>query len=113
MIHISQFSEEHAEKASDVLKIGQNVKARVIKIDPIERRIGLSIKAVNLPDEEFIVKEDMLAGLKPGEDLVDLSGAFDKAFGTTSGVQEWRPGESQKKSEPDEKNNEKGDKSSA
>ncbi len=68
--------------------------ARVVKIDRVERRIGLSIKAAALPDEEFVVQEDMLTGLKPGEDLVDLAGAFDEAFGISQASgQEWRPGE--------------------
>lgn len=46
-VHISQISEEHVDKIKDVLKIGQEVSARVIKIDREERRVGLSIKAAN------------------------------------------------------------------
>ncbi len=100
LLHISQIGEEHVEKVRDVLKVGQAVTARVVKIDPIERRIGLSIKAASLPDDEFIVQEEMLAGLKPGEDLVDLAGAFDEAFGIAdNNVQEWRPGENRNKSD--------------
>ncbi|MBU0716429.1 MAG: 30S ribosomal protein S1 [Verrucomicrobia bacterium] len=96
LVHISQIGEQHVEKVRDALKVGQEVTARVVKIDPIERRIGLSIKAAVLPDEEFVVQEEMLTGLKPGEDLVDLAGAFDEAFGVSQAngqVQEWRPGE--------------------
>ena len=102
LVHISQIGDQHVEKVRDALKIGQEVTARVVKIDPIERRIGLSIKAAGLPDEEFVVQEEMLTGLKPGEDLVDLAGAFDEAFGVSQAngqVQEWRPGE--KKSDKD------------
>lgn len=99
LLHISQIGEEHVENVRDVLKVGQDVTARVVKIDPIERRIGLSIKAAALPDDEFVVQEEMLAGLKPGEELVDLAGAFDEAFGTAkNNVQEWRPGENRNKS---------------
>lgn len=98
LVHVSQISDEPVEKAAQALKPGQQVKARVIKIDPIERRIALSIKAAALPDEEFVVKEEMLTGLKPGEDLVDLAGAFDEAFGVGANVQEWRPGEKSKES---------------
>jgi small subunit ribosomal protein S1 len=98
LVHISQIGEQHVEKVRDVLKVGQDVTARVVKIDPIDRRIGLSIKAASLPDDEFVVKEEMLTGLKPGEDLVDLAGAFDEAFGLAgSSIQEWRPGESKGK----------------
>lgn len=94
LVHISQISDTHVEKVKDVLKPGQEVEARVIKIDAIERRMGLSIKAASLSDDEFKVEEDMLTGLKPGEDLVDLASAFDEAF-SSSGQQDWRPGEKQ------------------
>ncbi len=42
LVHISQLSEEHVAKVKDVLKVGQEVEARVIKVDKAERRIGLS-----------------------------------------------------------------------
>jgi small subunit ribosomal protein S1 len=38
---------DRVEKVKDVLKIGQEVSARVIKVDKTERRIGLSIKAAD------------------------------------------------------------------
>ena len=70
LVHISQISDDHVAKIRDVLQPGQEVEARVIKIDPIDRRIGLSIKAAQLPDEQFEVDDSMLEGLRPGEDLV-------------------------------------------
>ena len=48
LVHISQISEDHVDKIKNVLKVGQDVNARVIKIDKGERRIGLSIKAASL-----------------------------------------------------------------
>jgi small subunit ribosomal protein S1 len=92
LVHISQISEERVNKVKDALQPGQEVEARVIKIDAVERRIGLSIKAAKLPDEEFKVDESMLEGLRPGEDLVDLGSALDEAFGSGSG-EEWKPGQ--------------------
>src|SRR5258708_5340413 len=44
---ISLLTEDHVAKVKDVLKVGQEVEARVIKVDKLERRIGLSIKAAN------------------------------------------------------------------
>jgi len=52
-VHISQLSEDRVDKVKDILKIGQDVEARVIKVDRTERRIGLSIKAANYSDEEI------------------------------------------------------------
>ncbi|HMP73669.1 MAG TPA: 30S ribosomal protein S1 [Kiritimatiellia bacterium] len=94
LVHISQISDDRVQKVRDALQPGQEVEARVIKIDTVERRIGLSIKAAKLSDEEFEISDDMLEGLRPGEDLVDLAGAFDEAFGANLGQsEEWHPGD--------------------
>lgn len=94
LVHISQISEERVQKVRDVLEPGQEVEARVIKIDPAERQIRLSIKAVHSPDEALAIGEDAREGLRPDEDLVDLAGAFDEAFGASQASEEWRPGAS-------------------
>jgi small subunit ribosomal protein S1 len=79
LVHISQISEEHVDKIKNILKVGQDVSARVIKIDRGERRIGLSIKAAAYSDEQLKEEQKMLDALKPGEDLVALQHAFDAA----------------------------------
>ncbi len=79
LVHISQISEERVEKIKNVLKVGQDVTARVIKIDKGERRIGLSIKAANYTPEQLKEEQKILDSLKPGEDLVALQHAFDAA----------------------------------
>jgi len=77
LVHISQISEERVEKIKNVLKVGQDVSARVVKIDRNERRIGLSIKAASYTDEQLKEEQKILDALKPGEDLVALQHAFD------------------------------------
>src|ERR1019366_4705157 len=77
LVHISQISEERVEKIKNVLKVGQEVNARVVKIDRGERRIGLSIKAASYSDEQLKEEQKILDSLKPGEDLVALQHAFD------------------------------------
>ncbi len=79
LVHISQVSEDHVDKIKNVLKVGQEVTARVIKIDKGERRIGLSIKAANYTPDQLKAEQAMLDALKPGEDLVALQHAFDAA----------------------------------
>ena len=100
LVHISQISDEHVENIKDVLKVGDEIEARVVKVDPVEHRIGLSIKAAKVDDEEFEVEEGMLEGLQPGAELVNLSGAFESAFGDQ--LDEWHPGDSAKKEEKEE-----------
>ena len=77
LVHISQISEERVDKIKNVLKAGQDVSARVVKIDKNERRIGLSIKAASYTDEQIKEEQKILDALKPGEDLVALQHAFD------------------------------------
>lgn len=47
LVHISQISSERIEKPSDVLKIGDVAQARIIEVNLEERKIKLSIRAVN------------------------------------------------------------------
>ena len=84
LVHISQVSEERVEKIKDILNVGEEVTARVIKIDRSDRRIGLSIKAANYSQEQLKEEEAVLDALKPGEDLVALQHAFD-TFGDDEG----------------------------
>ena len=72
LVHISQITEERVEKIKDHLSEGEEVSARVIKIDKEERRIGLSIKAANY-DEDALAKE-VAAYDEVGEDLTTSLG---------------------------------------
>ena len=103
LVHISQISDQRIEKVKDALQIGQEVEARVVKIDRGERRIGLSIKAVNMTDEQVRELEAEAAGSSSvesassapagGSALGSLGAAFDDAFGNV----EWQPGEAEDK----------------
>ncbi|MBV9463308.1 MAG: 30S ribosomal protein S1 [Verrucomicrobiae bacterium] len=79
LVHISQISEERVDKVKNYLKVGDDVKARVVKIDVPNRRIGLSIKAASYDMDRLKKEAETLDNLKPGEDLVALEHAFDKA----------------------------------
>ncbi len=91
LVHISQISEDRVDKIKDHLKIGQEIEARVIKVDKTERRIGLSIKAASYSEEDIKKEAAAFDSLRPGEDMVGLEQAF--AFAT----EEYRPGDSKKK----------------
>lgn len=49
LVHLSEISEEHINHPKEVLKEGEVVTLRIIKIDPEKRRIGLSLKKVDSP----------------------------------------------------------------
>ena len=99
LVHISQISDQRVEKVKDALDVGQEVEARVVKVDRAERRIGLSIRAMSMTEDEIKALEAEAAGETPAststktagsETLGGLSAAFDNAFANV----EWQPGES-------------------
>lgn len=87
LIHISQLSEEHVERVKDVIKVGDDIKARVIKVDKVERRIGLSIKAVNYDPEQLRRETAAFETVRAG-DMVGLEQAFNLAALQS---EEWSP----------------------
>ena len=60
LIHISQLSNERVDKPSSLYKVDDELEALVVQLDPKERRIGLSIKALKQHEE----REEMQAYLK-------------------------------------------------
>ncbi len=87
LIHISQLSEEHVERVKDVIKVGDEIKARVIKVDKVERRTGLSIKAVNYDPEQLRRETAAFETVRAG-DMVGLEQAFNLAALQS---EEWSP----------------------
>ncbi|HCD45388.1 MAG TPA: 30S ribosomal protein S1 [Lachnoclostridium sp.] len=51
LLHVSQISKEHVDKPSDVLAIGQEIEARVVDFNEGDKKISLSIKALQSQDE--------------------------------------------------------------
>jgi len=96
LVHISQLADEHVARVKDVIKVGQEVEARVIKVDKGERRIGLSIKAMAYDETQLKREAAAFDALRPSTDLVGLEEAFRFATGgttTPAQTEEWRPGE--------------------
>ena len=51
LLHVSQISREHVEKPADVLAIGQEIEAKVVDFNEDDKKISLSIKALQNQDE--------------------------------------------------------------
>ena len=47
LLHVSQISREHVEKPADVLKIGEEVTAKVVDFNGEDKKISLSVKALS------------------------------------------------------------------
>ena len=52
LLHVSQISKEHIEKPSNVLSIGQDITAKVVEFNKDDRKISLSIKALDSPESD-------------------------------------------------------------
>ncbi len=57
LLHVSQISKEHVEKPSDVLKVGQEIKAKVVDFNNDDKKISLSMKALEADNEQENVEE--------------------------------------------------------
>ena len=52
LLHVSQISRDHIEKPSDVLKVGQEIEAKILDVSLEDKKISLSIKALLPPKED-------------------------------------------------------------
>lgn len=52
LLHVSQISKEHVDKPSDVLNIGDEVRAMVVDFNEEAKKISLSIKAILIAEEK-------------------------------------------------------------
>ena len=58
LLHVSQISKEHVEKPSDVLKIGEEITAKVVDFNEEEKKISLSVKALAVEEASEEVAEE-------------------------------------------------------
>ena len=52
LLHVSQISKEHVEKPADVLSVGQEIEAKVVDFNGEDKKISLSMKALEAPAQE-------------------------------------------------------------
>ncbi len=71
LLHVSQISKDHIEKPADVLKVGDEVTAKIVDFNPNNRKISLSVKAMFAPEP----KEEA-----PAEDTDVVSVDIDKVI---------------------------------
>jgi len=104
LIHVSELSDERVQKPEEVLNVGDRIQAKVISIDPVERKIGLSIREYKHDIEQGITSEYAASGsasVSIGEALGDavpkslLEGGFDPSHAANLMFQEEPSGQSQ------------------
>ena len=87
LVHVSEIAFDHVDKPSDVLKVGQDVKVKVLAIDVDRDRISLSIKAT-LPQPWDNVETEAPAGAVLDGTVRRLTsfGAFVEVFPGVEGL---------------------------
>ena len=66
LVHISEVSNKFVQKVDEAVKVGQEIEALVLSVDPEEKRISLSIKA--LIEEEVEEVEEVAEEAETAED---------------------------------------------
>lgn len=67
LVHISQISHKHIATPHEVLQEGDQVKVKVLEVNPTEHRIALSIKALEEKPEAEVAKEEEETYVLPEE----------------------------------------------
>jgi small subunit ribosomal protein S1 len=71
LIHISELAEHHVENPREVVQQGEEVKVKIIEIDPDRRRLSLSLRRVE-PDEPVKTIDLGLPGGRPQAEVPEL-----------------------------------------
>ena len=80
LLHVSELDEERVEKPEDKLKVGESHRMKIIKITEDERKIGLSIRAVDMEDYESHMSSQGSPDATLG-DFADLSSMVSRQSG--------------------------------
>ncbi|WP_314059483.1 30S ribosomal protein S1 [uncultured Vagococcus sp.] len=76
LVHISQISHKHIATPHEVLEVGQTVTVKVLEVNPLERRLALSIKALEEKEVEpvEVVEKYVMPEESTGFTLGDILG---------------------------------------
>jgi predicted RNA-binding protein with RPS1 domain len=75
LVHLSEISHGVVKDIRDYVKVGEEVKAKIINFDPKKKRIGLSLKAL----QEAPKKEEKKSDDKKTEEKVEKKAPAKKA----------------------------------
>jgi small subunit ribosomal protein S1 len=81
LCHVSELSDERVEKPEDAVKIGQTLPFKILKLDPAQKKIGLSARAVGKENDPEDVRsyQETGTGMVTLGDLAKLIGSDKKS----------------------------------
>jgi small subunit ribosomal protein S1 len=77
LCHVSELSDSRVEKPEDAVKIGQVLQFKILKLDPGQKKIGLSARAVGKEDDPEDVRnyQETGTGMATLGDIANLLGS--------------------------------------
>ena len=57
LLHISELADHKVDKPEEIVKVGEEIEVKILRVDPDERKIGLSRKRVTWAEEEADAEE--------------------------------------------------------
>jgi small subunit ribosomal protein S1 len=79
LLHISELADHKVENPEDVVKVGDEIEVKILRVDAEERKIGLSRKRVEWADDDLSVDEAIMADANGGS--VELKGGVGSGSG--------------------------------
>jgi small subunit ribosomal protein S1 len=69
LVHISELADHNVESPEEVVKLGDEIEVRILRVDPAERKVGLSCKQPSRTDEGGEEGEAETRGRPKGPEL--------------------------------------------
>src|SRR3954452_25197544 len=79
LLHISELADHKVENPEDVVKVGDDIEVKILRVDAEERKIGLSRKRVEWADDDLTMDEEAVAAMSAAS--ADLKGGVGSGSG--------------------------------
>ena len=66
LLHISELADHKVENPDEVVKVGEEIEVKILRVDTEERKIGLSRKRVEWAEEEEHARQASRPGASRG-----------------------------------------------
>ena len=81
LLHISELADHKVENPEEIVKVGEEIEVKILRVDPDERKIGLSRKRVEWAEEAEAEVEPEAAKATPSAPKVELKGGVGDSSG--------------------------------
>ena len=82
LLHISELADHKVENPEDVVKVGDDIEVKILRVDADERKIGLSRKRVDWAEDDLSVDESVMAEAGAGSSSnMELKGGVGSGSG--------------------------------